>query len=247
MDMKTATHLLGLLLLCLPGARCDIQMSQSPSALSASPGDTITISCKASQGISRVLNWYQQKPGNAPKLLIYYTSNLASGVPSRFSGSGYETDYTLTISSLQPEDFATYYCQQCINYPPTVIQAIIKTSQESRSSTGDIVLTQIPASLALSLQDMATITRRARENADNKIWRVSYIGTNRNKDSPKLLTYTGSNRESGYQNQLSGSGSETDFNFTINPGRLKLLQIAMINKALAKKIVLNFKKYFQCD
>nr|7EJY_L Chain L, Light Chain of BD-503 [Homo sapiens]7EJZ_L Chain L, Light Chain of BD-503 [Homo sapiens]7EK0_L Chain L, Light Chain of BD-503 [Homo sapiens]7F6Y_L Chain L, Light Chain of BD-503 [Homo sapiens]7F6Z_L Chain L, Light Chain of BD-503 [Homo sapiens] len=95
----------------------DIQMTQSPSSLSASVGDRVTITCRASQSISSYLNWYQQKPGKAPKLLIYAASSLQSGVPSRFSGSGSGTDFTLTISSLQPEDFATYYCQQSYTTP----------------------------------------------------------------------------------------------------------------------------------
>nr|1YJD_L Chain L, Fab fragment of 5.11A1 antibody light chain [Mus musculus] len=97
----------------------DIQMNQSPSSLSASLGDTITITCHASQNIYVWLNWYQQKPGNIPKLLIYKASNLHTGVPSRFSGSGSGTGFTLTISSLQPEDIATYYCQQGQTYPYT--------------------------------------------------------------------------------------------------------------------------------
>uniref|UniRef100_UPI0019203BF1 Fluorescent Single Chain Fv Chimera n=1 Tax=synthetic construct TaxID=32630 RepID=UPI0019203BF1 len=101
------------------GAHADIQMTQSPSFLSASVGDRVTITCRASQGISSWLAWYQQKPGKAPKLLIYAASSLQSGVPSRFSGSGSGTDFTLTISSLQPEDFATYYCQQANSFPLT--------------------------------------------------------------------------------------------------------------------------------
>uniref|UniRef100_A0A2K5HAC8 Ig-like domain-containing protein n=1 Tax=Colobus angolensis palliatus TaxID=336983 RepID=A0A2K5HAC8_COLAP len=101
----------------ISGARCDIQMTQSPSSLSASVGDTVTITCRASQGISSNLAWYQQKPGKAPKLLIYKASSLQSGVPS--SGSG--TEFTLTISSLQSEDFAAYYCLQHNSYPPTVL------------------------------------------------------------------------------------------------------------------------------
>nr|7WB5_L Chain L, hu33 light chain [Homo sapiens]7WBH_Q Chain Q, light chain of hu33 [Homo sapiens]7WBH_S Chain S, light chain of hu33 [Homo sapiens]7WBH_V Chain V, light chain of hu33 [Homo sapiens] len=97
----------------------DIQMTQSPSSLSASVGDRVTITCRASQSVSNFLHWYQQKPGKAPKLLIYYASQSISGVPSRFSGSGSGTDFTLTISSLQPEDFATYYCQQSNTWPLT--------------------------------------------------------------------------------------------------------------------------------
>uniref|UniRef100_A0A2I2Z455 Ig-like domain-containing protein n=1 Tax=Gorilla gorilla gorilla TaxID=9595 RepID=A0A2I2Z455_GORGO len=108
----------------ISGARCDIQMTQSPSSLSASVGDRVTITCRASQSVSNYLSWYQQKPGKAPKLLIYAASSLQSGVPSRFSGSGSGTDFTLTISSLQPEDFATYYCQHGYGTPPTVLQVI---------------------------------------------------------------------------------------------------------------------------
>nr|8HN6_B Chain B, Light chain of monoclonal antibody 3G10 [Homo sapiens]8HN6_D Chain D, Light chain of monoclonal antibody 3G10 [Homo sapiens] len=95
----------------------DIQLTQFPFSLSASVGDRVTITCRASQGISTYLAWYQQKPGRAPKLLIYAASTLQSGVPSRFSGSGSGTEFTLTISSLQPEDFATYYCQLLNSYP----------------------------------------------------------------------------------------------------------------------------------
>nr|5JO4_D Chain D, G6 Fab Light Chain [Homo sapiens] len=97
----------------------DIQLTQSPSSLSASVGDRVTITCRASQGISSNIVWLQQKPGKAPKGLIYHGTNLESGVPSRFSGSGSGTDYTLTISSLEPEDFATYYCVQYSQFPPT--------------------------------------------------------------------------------------------------------------------------------
>nr|7N8Q_D Chain D, Rhesusized DH677.3 FAB LIGHT CHAIN [Macaca mulatta]7N8Q_L Chain L, Rhesusized DH677.3 FAB LIGHT CHAIN [Macaca mulatta] len=96
-----------------------IQMTQSPSSLSASVGDKVTITCRASQGFGNYLAWYQQKPGKVPKLLIYAATTLQSEVPSRFSGSGSGTDFTLTISSLQPEDVATYYCQKYNSAPFT--------------------------------------------------------------------------------------------------------------------------------
>ena len=107
----------------ITGMICDIQMTQSPS-VSASLRDRVSITCRASESISNWLAWYQQKPGKSPKLLIYHATSLESGVPSRFSGSGSGTDFTLTISSLQPEDVATYYCQQYGYTPLTVIQAM---------------------------------------------------------------------------------------------------------------------------
>jgi pre-B lymphocyte gene len=106
------------------GARCDIQMTQSPASLSASVGETVTITCRASGNIHNYLAWYQQKQGKSPQLLVYNAKTLADGVPSRFSGSGSGTQYSLKINSLQPEDFGSYYCQHFWSTPPTVIQAM---------------------------------------------------------------------------------------------------------------------------
>uniref|UniRef100_A0A8D0GM71 Ig-like domain-containing protein n=1 Tax=Sphenodon punctatus TaxID=8508 RepID=A0A8D0GM71_SPHPU len=88
-------------------------------SLSVSPGDAVSIRCKASSSVgTSYLHWYQQKPGQAPKLLIYSTSTRASGVPDRFSGSGSGTDYTLAISQVESEDAGDYYCQKS-NKPTT--------------------------------------------------------------------------------------------------------------------------------
>nr|BAE33522.1 unnamed protein product [Mus musculus] len=117
--MSVPTQVLGLLLLWLTGARCDIQMTQSPASLSASVGETVTITCRASENIYSYLAWYQQKQGKSPQLLVYNAKTLAEGVPSRFSGSGSGTQFSLKINSLQPEDFGSYYCQHHYGTPPT--------------------------------------------------------------------------------------------------------------------------------
>ncbi|EHH65687.1 hypothetical protein EGM_02501 [Macaca fascicularis] len=103
--------LLPLLTFCT-GSWAQAALTQSPS-VSGSPGQSVTISCTGTSsdigGYNRV-SWYQQHPGKAPKLMIYEVSKRPSGVSDRFSGSKSGNTASLTISGLQAEDEADYYC-----------------------------------------------------------------------------------------------------------------------------------------
>uniref|UniRef100_A0A667WTW1 Ig-like domain-containing protein n=1 Tax=Myripristis murdjan TaxID=586833 RepID=A0A667WTW1_9TELE len=109
--MMSHILLLGTLGLLVQDSSGEITLTQSPGSQSVSPGQTVSIRCKASSGVSDDLAWYLQKPGEAPKLLIYEATTRQSGVSSRFSGSQSGTDFTLTISGVQTEDSGVYYCQ----------------------------------------------------------------------------------------------------------------------------------------
>uniref|UniRef100_A0A8C1AXN8 Ig-like domain-containing protein n=1 Tax=Cyprinus carpio carpio TaxID=630221 RepID=A0A8C1AXN8_CYPCA len=83
-----------------------------PEVLTVSEGRDVTIECKTDAGIDGWgLAWYQQKPGETPKLVIYTVNSRYGNSFSRFSGNGAYggTDFTLTI--IQTEDAGHYYCQ----------------------------------------------------------------------------------------------------------------------------------------
>ncbi|CAJ1069715.1 uncharacterized protein LOC115051392%2C partial [Xyrichtys novacula] len=105
--------------LLIHGSSGDITMTQSPGAVAVVPGQTVSLRCKASTSVGTEQDWYLQKPGEAPKLLIYQATNRQSGVPDRLSGSGSGTDFTLTINGVQTEDAGVYYCQQDYSTPFT--------------------------------------------------------------------------------------------------------------------------------
>ncbi|KAG9461436.1 hypothetical protein GDO78_016895 [Eleutherodactylus coqui] len=125
MKMLSLRSLLCVLYLYIQVSYGEITLTQTLEYISVSPGDTARFSCKCSQSVydskysKNFLAWYQQKPGQPPKLLIYLANTLESGIPERFSGSGSETDFTLTITGVTADDVGYYYCQQGVEYPLT--------------------------------------------------------------------------------------------------------------------------------
>ncbi|CAJ1074451.1 unnamed protein product [Xyrichtys novacula] len=117
--MTLSTFFMWTLACCwLTGCRGQVTVTQ-PSVETFTPGSTVTLTCKTdpkvkvwTDGGSRV-HWYQQKPGQAPKLLIYNGIHKPSGqgVPDRFTGRGDGVNAALTIRGAQAEDAAVYYCQ----------------------------------------------------------------------------------------------------------------------------------------
>lgn len=82
------------------GSMEQVTVTQTPKVQTVKLGETVTLGCKTSQDVYNAgaanarQAWYQQKPGAAPKLLIYDAQKRQTETPSRFSGSGSYSDFT---------------------------------------------------------------------------------------------------------------------------------------------------------
>ncbi|NXE17460.1 LV1 protein, partial [Ardeotis kori] len=94
-----------------------------PPSVSANLGQTARITCSGISSSGNYAGWFQQKvPGTAPVTVIYWSDRRPSDIPLLFSGSASGITCTLTISGVQAEDEAVYYCggYDGSSYVPTV-------------------------------------------------------------------------------------------------------------------------------
>nr|XP_004670977.2 pre-B lymphocyte protein 3 [Jaculus jaculus] len=111
----------GCLLLLLVGAFLAVSQVTlaQPNALLVFPGQVAELSCVLNSKHASIgdlgVSWYQQHLGSAPFLLYYHSQEThyrPAGVPDRFSATedAAHNASLLTISPVQPEDAAHYFC-----------------------------------------------------------------------------------------------------------------------------------------
>lgn len=117
-----------------------------PPLLCLSLGASAKLTCTlSSEHSTYTIQRFQQHPGKAPQYVMTLKSDgshsKGDGIPDRFSGSSSGANCYLTISNLQSEDEADYYCGDNYNCWPSPVYHTYTDEEEVRQK----ILLSIPS------------------------------------------------------------------------------------------------------
>ncbi|MCI4381396.1 hypothetical protein PGIGA_G00251100 [Pangasianodon gigas] len=167
--MMVLILLLGTLGLLAHQSFGEIVVTQSPGSQSVSPGESVTLTCRTSQSVSNWLAWYLQKPGEAPKLLIYAATSPSPTVKPSVS--------LLPPSSLQlSEGSASLLCLLSAYSP----QGALVSWTVDGSQVKDGVLTSAEEQKKDGYKRSSTLTlsKALWEKGEEFVCTVSHAGVN---------------------------------------------------------------------
>ncbi|XP_027747799.1 uncharacterized protein LOC114061483 [Empidonax traillii] len=221
----------------VPGSLVQAALSHL-SSLSANMRETIKITCSGVCSSYPYVGWYQQKvPGSAPVTVIYWNDRRPSDIPSRFSGSQSGSTATLTISGVQAEDEAVYFCggydgssaggglnvSQGPRHSPIIVGTrswwdhtvawvplLLAVLAHTSGSLVQAALTQ-PASLSHKVGDTVKITCLGSSYNDYDWYQQKVPGS-----APVTVIYQNTNRPSNIPSRFSGSKSGSTATLTIS-------------------------------
>ncbi|TWW70099.1 hypothetical protein D4764_18G0009050 [Takifugu flavidus] len=92
-------------------------LTQKPTVVSLSRGESVTMDCNLGTVTNYPASWYKQVPGGVPQFVLSWyhgwsSVKYGSGFSSpRFTSTHQSTsDYRLMINNLEEGDSAVYYC-----------------------------------------------------------------------------------------------------------------------------------------
>uniref|UniRef100_A0A674N930 Ig-like domain-containing protein n=1 Tax=Takifugu rubripes TaxID=31033 RepID=A0A674N930_TAKRU len=140
-------------------------LTQKPTVVSLSRGESVTMDCNLGTVTDSSARWYKQVPGGVPQFVLRFHQSWSSvkygsGFSSpRFTSTHQSTtDYRLMINNLEEGDSAVYYCQ---TWDDSAKEWLIVTS----SSLPPPVLTVFPPSRAELQSNKATLVCLSRLSA----------------------------------------------------------------------------------